>query len=68
MLAFVLGSLLETSLRRSLLMFDGDPGGFVTRPISGTLLVLFLAVALAPAVRTAWPNRKEPSDPGKETV
>ncbi|WP_328842418.1 tripartite tricarboxylate transporter permease [Streptomyces europaeiscabiei] len=67
-LAFVLGSLLETSLRRSLLMFDGDPGGFVTRPISGTLLVLFLAVALAPVVRTAWPNRKEPSDPGKETV
>ncbi|WP_371584025.1 tripartite tricarboxylate transporter permease [Streptomyces sp. NBC_01314] len=67
-LAFVLGSLLETSLRRSLLMFDGDPTGFITRPISGTLLVLFLAVALAPAVRTAWPNRKEPFDPSKETV
>lgn len=67
-LAFVLGSLLETSLRRSLLMFDGDPGGFVTRPISGTLVVLFLAVALAPAVRTVWPNRKEPLDPNKETA
>jgi putative tricarboxylic transport membrane protein len=37
-LAFVLGSLLEDSLRRSLLLFDGDPTGFLTRPISGTLL------------------------------
>ncbi len=31
-LAFVLGALLENDLRRSLLIFDGDPTGFVTRP------------------------------------
>lgn len=67
-LAFVLGSLLETSLRRSLLLFDGDPSGFATRPISGTLLVLFLAVALTPAVRKAWQHRKASSDRDKETV
>ncbi|SDD57155.1 putative tricarboxylic transport membrane protein [Geodermatophilus telluris] len=50
-LAFVLGSLLEESLRRSLLLFGGDPTGFLTRPISGTLLALFLVVALLPLVR-----------------
>ncbi|MDA3647444.1 tripartite tricarboxylate transporter permease [Saccharopolyspora indica] len=47
-LAFVLGSLLETSLRRSLLLFEGDPTGFLTRPISGTLLILLAVVALFP--------------------
>ncbi|MFC4563903.1 tripartite tricarboxylate transporter permease [Nocardiopsis mangrovi] len=50
-LAFVLGSLLESSLRRSLLVFDGDPTGFVTRPISGTLFLLLAAVIIVPIVR-----------------
>ena len=57
-LAFVLGTLLEDSLRRSLLLFAGDPTGFFTRPISGTLLVLFLVVALYPVVRAALPRRR----------
>jgi putative tricarboxylic transport membrane protein len=52
-LAFVLGSLLEDSLRRSLLLFDGDPAGFLTRPISGTLLAVFLVVATLPPIRAA---------------
>jgi putative tricarboxylic transport membrane protein len=39
-LAFVLGSLLEVAARQSLLLFAGDMSGFVTRPISGTLLAL----------------------------
>jgi putative tricarboxylic transport membrane protein len=61
-LAFVLGALLETSLRRSLLLFDGNPAGFFTRPISGTLLACLIAVALLPAARTALRHRraKEP--------
>ncbi|GIG35547.1 tripartite tricarboxylate transporter permease [Cellulomonas pakistanensis] len=50
-LAFVLGSIVESSVRRSLLIFDGDPTGFITRPISGTLLAVFVVVALWPAVR-----------------
>jgi putative tricarboxylic transport membrane protein len=50
-LAFVLGSLLEDSLRRSLIIFEGDPTGFVTRPISGTLMAAFVVVALLPLVR-----------------
>ncbi|MGA6161706.1 tripartite tricarboxylate transporter permease [Amycolatopsis magusensis] len=51
-LAFVLGSLLEESLRRSLLIFDGNPAGFFTRPISGVLLAAFLLVALLPVARS----------------
>jgi putative tricarboxylic transport membrane protein len=58
-LAFVLGSLLEDSLRRSLLIFDGDPTGFLTRPISGTLLAAFVVVALLPPVRAALARRRE---------
>jgi len=50
-LAFVLGSLLESSLRRSLLLFGGNPLGYFTRPISGVLLAVFLLVALLPLVR-----------------
>jgi putative tricarboxylic transport membrane protein len=69
-LAFVLGSLLEDSLRRSLLIFDGDPTGFLTRPISGTLLALFLAVALLPVLRSALTRRRAASRASetKETV
>ncbi|MFG3601950.1 tripartite tricarboxylate transporter permease [Micromonospora chersina] len=62
-LAFVLGSLLEDSLRRSLLIFDGDATGFLTRPISGTLLALFLLVALLPPVRAALARRPSTSRP-----
>ncbi|GAA4866768.1 tripartite tricarboxylate transporter permease [Saccharopolyspora cebuensis] len=50
-LAFVLGAMLEESLRRSLLLFDGDPSGFLARPISGTLFALLVVVALIPLVR-----------------
>jgi putative tricarboxylic transport membrane protein len=56
-LAFVLGSLLESSLRRSLLLFDGNPAGFFGRPISRTLLVLFLLVALLPVLRAVLRRR-----------
>jgi putative tricarboxylic transport membrane protein len=50
-LAFVLGSLLEENLRRSLLLFGGDTTGFVTRPISGVLLLLFVLVLLLPLIQ-----------------
>ncbi|MDZ5442596.1 tripartite tricarboxylate transporter permease [Micromonospora sp. 4G57] len=62
-LAFVLGSLLEDSLRRSLLIFDGDATGFFTRPIAGTLLVVFLLVALLPPIRAALTSRRATSHP-----
>jgi putative tricarboxylic transport membrane protein len=65
-LAFVLGSLLESSLRRSLLIFNGDATGFFTRPISGTLLVLFLVVALLPPLQAAF-RRRRAADPSPQT-
>jgi putative tricarboxylic transport membrane protein len=61
-LAFVLGSLLEDSLRRSLLIFDGDATGFFTRPISGTLLGVFVLVAVLPLVRRAFRRRTETAE------
>ncbi len=54
LLGFVLGPLLEENLRRALVISQGDPSVFVTRPISAVLLaiaVLALVVAVLPAVR-----------------
>lgn len=52
-LAMVLGPLMEENLRRSMLLSDGDPMVFLTRPISGgfmlataVLLLLFMLPAL----------------------
>lgn len=51
-LAFVLGSLLEASFRRSMRIFGGDVTEFVQRPVSGTLVVvLVLAVVVVPVLR-----------------
>jgi putative tricarboxylic transport membrane protein len=51
-LAFVLGSLLEASFRRSMRLFDGDVTEFAQRPVSGTLVaVLVLAVVIVPLLR-----------------
>lgn len=57
-LAFVLGSLLESSVRRSLLLFDGNIGGFFTRPISGVLLVVAIIVIFLPLVRGLVARRR----------
>jgi len=57
-LAFVLGTLIESSARQSLLIFGGDPTGFLTRPISGTILAAIVAVALFPLIRRAIRSRR----------
>lgn len=52
-LAFVLGSLLEGSFRRSMRIFDGDVTEFVRRPMSAVLVgVLVLTVVVTPLLRT----------------
>ncbi|MCV7282226.1 tripartite tricarboxylate transporter permease [Mycolicibacterium flavescens] len=51
-LAYVLGSIIESSTRRSLLIFGGDPTGFFTRPISGTIFAVFIALLLLPLITT----------------
>jgi putative tricarboxylic transport membrane protein len=53
-LAFVLGPILERSIRQALLMSAGSPAIFFTRPISGTLmvgLILFIAFQVFRNVR-----------------
>lgn len=56
-LAFVLGELLEANLRRSLLVWGGDVGNVMSRPISLTLLVVFVLVAVWPLVKPLLPRR-----------
>ena len=70
LLAFVLGTLLEDSLRRSLLIFEGDALEFFGRPISGTLLAVFLVIAFFPMIRKALPRRRPAEHPSdtKELV
>jgi putative tricarboxylic transport membrane protein len=58
LLGFVLGPLLETNLRRALLLSQGDPLVFFERPISAVLLVVtagMLLTLILPAIRK---NRK----------
>ncbi|MFJ6279173.1 tripartite tricarboxylate transporter permease [Arthrobacter subterraneus] len=59
-LAFVLGELLESNLRRSLLVLDGDLSGFFTRPITAVLLMIFVLVAVGPMIKSASARRRTP--------
>lgn len=55
LLGFVLGPLMEESLRRTLLLSGGEWGVFVTRPLSAGLLgvaALLLLLVMLPAVKT----------------
>jgi TctA family transporter len=58
LLGFVLGPLLEENLRRAMLISQGDPSTFVTRPISAGLLAVG-AVALLVAVLPAMRKKRE---------
>lgn len=62
-LAFVLGTIIEASTRRSLLIFDGDPTGFITRPISGGILAIFLLLVLLPVIQYVRRKRAAASAP-----
>ncbi|GAA1745534.1 tripartite tricarboxylate transporter permease [Kocuria aegyptia] len=65
-LAFVLGSLLEESMRRSLLVFGGDVTGFLDRPIAATLLTVFLVVALLPPAKALFKKFRNPEPASDE--
>jgi putative tricarboxylic transport membrane protein len=59
-LAFVLGKLLESSFRRSMRLFEGDFTGFVQRPVSAVLVVVFLlTVVVVPVLRTVRGRQAE---------
>jgi putative tricarboxylic transport membrane protein len=60
LLAFVIGPMLEKSMRQSLIASQGSPLIFFTRPISLALLaVVFIIVVSAMAVMILRPRRKE---------
>ncbi len=55
LLGFILGPMMEENLRRALLLSHGDATVFMTRPISGGLLVmsaLLLLAVILPAVKS----------------
>jgi len=52
---------MESSFRRSMLIFDGDPTGFVTRPISGAILTFLVLVLALPLVKLAFRRRTSPT-------
>jgi putative tricarboxylic transport membrane protein len=51
-LAFVLGPILERAFRQSMLLSNGDPEIFVTRPISGGLFALMALIIVISAITT----------------
>jgi len=53
-LGLVLGPLAELQFRRALAISEGDLRVFVTRPMSGTLLLIAVAVLLGPAIVKRW--------------
>jgi putative tricarboxylic transport membrane protein len=55
-LALVLGPMLETALRRSLLLSAGDPMIFLTRPISAVLMLIALFLLAYPLI--PWLRKK----------
>ena len=58
LLGFILGPMMEENLRRALLLSRGDWSVFVTRPLSGSLLVaalILLGIVLLPSIR----NKRE---------
>ena len=57
-LALVLGPMMETNLWRSLLMSAGDPVIFLTRPISGVLLLIALCLLIYPFIPWLRTKRK----------
>ncbi|MBC2932095.1 tripartite tricarboxylate transporter permease [Nocardioides sp. zg-1228] len=59
-LAFVLGPIMEQAFRQSLLMSGGDLGIFVSRPLSGGILVtLVVAMVVMGVLRTRLLRRAE---------
>jgi putative tricarboxylic transport membrane protein len=63
-LALVLGPMMETTLRRSLLMENGDPTIFLRRPISVSVLAIAVFLLISPLI--PWLRKKRSSLPKEE--
>jgi len=67
-LAFVIGPIMETALRQSLIMSGGNFTIFVNRPVAGSLVAAALLIGLWPAMAAlfaAW-RRRRPSLPATQ--
>jgi putative tricarboxylic transport membrane protein len=74
-LAFVLGPIMETSLRQSLIMSRADFLVFWTRPVSAALMTVFVIVIALPLVRRAggallqkWSRPRASDGPSKSAI
>jgi putative tricarboxylic transport membrane protein len=66
LLAFVLGRILERSLRQALLISRGDISIFITKPISAFLLGIVALMILSSVIWALYNRFKtKPSAPGK---
>jgi putative tricarboxylic transport membrane protein len=52
-LAIVLGPIAEPALRQSLLIANGDPMVFITRPIAGPITIVAIILILLPLLKLA---------------
>lgn len=63
MLAFILGPIIESEFRRTMVISGGDPSIFIHRPVSLVMLVcvvlLIAGVFLAPVIKKSIVSRKE---------
>ncbi len=53
-LAIVLGPIAEPALRQSLLISNGDPSVFLTRPIAGPITIIALVLLFLPLLKLLW--------------
>jgi putative tricarboxylic transport membrane protein len=62
-LAIVLGPIAEPSMRQSLLLSQGDPTIFFTRPISGLIMVVAIILILLPLIKLFRGRSKQSAAP-----
>ena len=58
LLSFVLTPLLETNMRKAFIISSGSLNIFFTRPISCTLMIVFLLLVLTPIVKAVIKRNK----------
>jgi putative tricarboxylic transport membrane protein len=59
LMGFVLGTLLEENFRRAMVFSRGDPGAFITHPISAGLLIVAVIVLILVAMPALSRKRQE---------
>ncbi len=63
-LAFVLGPMMESNLRKSLIISQGDFSVFFTRPLAAASLIIALFLLISPLI--PWMRKKKTRIPTEE--